>query len=440
MGPALEAALERLTVADVAAAAGRTLEFVAGGRGLCRSPFPENHTNGDRNPSFSIPPDSNGRGWVNHAGRGRFKQKGGVWDFARECRPEATDGDIASWLVEIAGTGDLGGASDRPKESFAERRKRQEAEHSKRLAKLKTEGLKAPPLADAPPIIPLFIRQRYEGKISDVLAAGKKLSKARGWPVDWGVELVETGQVEYALLPWAKTDKMRGWAFKCECPADISSGLGLPMVPVGYHQRFRMGKDEPPSWVYVPYAIDYAKAKTPFQKELLDHRYSMEAKPGQTLVPPMPFVIGELDMPKLVIITEGQWDAVTMYGALGGFDDGDPIPVCVFGLRGVGNPGALLSYWLPWLFRQKLRRNISSLWIMADLDGPGRKLLEDTAETGKVPRPSFRKVLEHNTGLRVVGSFPPDMGGKVKDFNDWYKLAGLTVSEMWQLVEDLKLI
>ncbi len=446
MGAGLQAALDRLTIAEVAEAAGRPLRFVSGSMGLCTSPFPEYHENGDKDASFFVTPDNGGKGWVNYAGKNRFKQKGGAWDFARECFPDMTRGELAVWLVDTAGTGIFDEKS--PEARAAQKRKNEESARLKRLQDQREKGLKMPAFASQGGIPwPDFVEDRFrngsysnsrgEVKLEDYNQAIERLMEERGWPYDWCDAAFQSGLISRPLLPWASTEKQRGWAFPVSCPADVMSGEANRLTTVGYHQRYEMGEGK--QWIFVPYAIATNKARTGFQKRLLGYRNGYDLDGGAKMIEPMPFVVGDREQPKFVIVTEGQWDALTIYGALGGFEDGDPIPVCVFGLRGVKNAGHFLRYWGPWLMRLQMAKQLSAICIIADRDTAGMALVKGRSEPGKLPEPAFKDVLERNLKTRVVCSWL-SVRGVGKDFNDWYKALGPTVSEMWVLLKCWKLI
>lgn len=78
------------------------------------------------------------------------------------------------------------------------------------------------------------------------------------------------------------------------------------LVDCGYHQRFvtiRKADDgtvlRGKHWVFVPYVPEAGKVRSEFQRSLLA---------GGRSVAPLPFVIGDLDNPRLVVIFEGKWD------------------------------------------------------------------------------------------------------------------------------------
>ena len=435
MGPELTAALDRLTLVEIAEACGREIEFKSGTEGLCRSPFPEYHDHGDKNMSFTVVPGSGGKGWVNHAGKCRFKQKGGNWDFARECKPSATNGELSSWLIDLAGTRDPK-ASGQSKAAFARKRQDESAARARRVLAKRAEGLRLPPRAEMWTEMPAFVADRYHEGTAAGLSAVDRLAESRGWPFHWADELIHTAAISRPLLPWVDSGNRRGWAFPVVAP--VTNGPSCARLAMGYHQRYTMGKEK--SWVFVPYAVADEKTNSAFQHSLWGYRKELGMDAGERMVPPAPFVIGDLNTPRLVIVTEGQWDAVTLYGALGGFEDTPPEGLCVFGVRGVGNAHLMLSYWAGWIRGHMMKSSIKGLWILADADESGQALIHGKALPGKLPQPCFADVVRHNfPDLRVVTGSVQAAPGQ-KDFNDYYRNETPSIGQMWDLMDRLKLV
>ena len=60
--------------------------------------------------------------------------------------------------------------------------------------------------------------------------------------------------------------------------------------------------------------------------------------------------MGDLDAPELLVILEGEWDAVSFFAACGWFHDAAfPGGVAVFGMRGSGSVGKFLAAYGSWL-------------------------------------------------------------------------------------------
>jgi hypothetical protein len=123
--------------------------------------------------------------------------------------------------------------------------------------------------------------------------------------------------------------------------------------------------------------------------------------------------------PRLVIITEGQWDAITLAGAFGWLSETSSIPdgVLVFGLRGASSGRVLLAAW-----GEFLRIHAPRVWIIGDHDAAGSKLVE-RGECSKVEsEPSFVDRLRA-IGCTAKVQFLVDRQRRpVNDFNDFWKL------------------
>jgi hypothetical protein len=144
-------------------------------------------------------------------------------------------------------------------------------------------------------------------------------------------------------------------------------------------------------------------------------------------------VLGDLAAPRVVVLLEGQWDAVTFFGACGWFFDDDavdPLPdtgCAVFGIRGAQGIDAFLSYWGEWLYRHKPRA-----WCIADNDAAGGTWREAPAAAPGLPRPpGLAEKLEAagcRKGETLMTWLKPGAWGK--DFNDYFKAAAPTVPKM----------
>lgn len=135
------------------------------------------------------------------------------------------------------------------------------------------------------------------------------------------------------------------------------------------------------------------------------------------MVPPLPFVLGERSA-SLWIITEGQWDAVTVFGLLGGFDDQFDLPIAVFGLRGAeAGPSVFLSH-----YQYLIRRHKPQIWLMPDNDKAGNawdgrgRASNFAAPQKETFTDTLRRMLP---GRRFPVSRAPKQYGT--DFNDFYK-------------------
>jgi hypothetical protein len=227
------------------------------------------------------------------------------------------------------------------------------------------------------------------------------LAERRGWPDSWVDILCDLGIVSWPDLPWSGK---RYPAFRVDMPDG---------TPVGYHQRIWTEEDGP-AWLFVPYAP--AVASSVFTGKLRD--YAAGRGDGR-LVQPFPFVLGKPANAEVWIITEGQWDAITVYGALGGFDDSFDLPLAVFGLRGAkGGPGMFLSAYGPLLRKVRPR-----LWLMPDND-PASRWWDSVSQWDAQGRPvplSFTDRIRKFVGDRAVIQVTRVDSAYGKDFNDYWR-------------------
>jgi hypothetical protein len=435
MGTELQAAIDKLDLVDVGHRAGLVFDKLSSrGVGACRDPFRSD----DKHPSFQVVGDANGRavGFKNYTSG----EKGNLWEFACRCWPGLSKGELADKLIDMAGTRNPEKSAPKSaKDRAAEKRKEQVAQ--RRRVEERVSKQLAMPLAAVPPeaaysaVYDRFLEGcRYAADRWLLLDA---LSERRGWPDDWVGEMVATESIGYPLLPWKdEGDQLndRGWAFRVQGVRSPMAERDLePLVWMGYHQQYYMKGRK--SWVYCPY-LSESNRPSNFQTGVAAHYAKKGFASGQQVVDPVPFLIGDVHTPRLVVIVEGQWDAVTLYGALGGFESGSDLRVLIFGLRGVSSGEQLFSYWGRWLRWQVAERELKNIWLLADNDGPGKKLIRNRKPVGEVPEVSFCERLKALLGCHVVASYC----AKVNDFNDYYKENNPSVSEMWGLLEGLKLI
>lgn len=417
---ALRKALDRLTIRDIAQEAG--LELTTNSRdgyGHCLSPFRE-----ERTPSFHMSPKFKGK-IAKDFGDGKSYN---VWTFAENAFPDDSKGDLAKRIIGIAGIADNAAHLNSTRGSSRAEARRENERNLKKSIETWNANRSLPPAAK-PFEDPDFISERYYDN-----GAGpseiESLAVERGWPLEWAEEIA-TSQISYCPLPW--TEKGRGWSFPLICPFNCSSsGPVERKLFCGYHQRFLVnGKNQ---WVFVPYLKD-GYGMNSFRNRTIRHYRKKGFSPGDSIVEPMPYVIGDIINPKLVIIAEGQWDAITLFGALGGFTDSGQTPVCVFGLRGVNGASKLLSYWGRWLQWLSFERRVKSVWLLCDNDQQGKSLL--STDVGN-KRPPFNDWIQEAIGCRTVASY--FNRSEFKDFNDYWKKRTPSYETMWQTITKLKLI
>lgn len=447
MGEALDRAYECLTIPEVWEYFGLGPDVPAGD-GMYLSPFRKEKT-----PSFSISMDGK-----------RAKDFGGegynVAKFAKVANQYTQrfgrDGELAAALISLAGLEDF----DRQNREAFQNRCRpagfaavasvenqkmpsvraptpqeielhlaEKRERERRLKELpykrRDDAFKLPLRGELIEPWPGFVAERFSSG-SESKDMVKRVASARGWPTGWVEWLAWAEKMSYCPLPWSES---RYVAFKVECPVYAGMGKWRELRPVGYHQRCyfapRGGVEGRKSWVYVPNRPK--SERTEFQKRLrrLDRT-----------IAPLPFVLGELKAPRLVVIHEGQWDAASFYGACGLMDGWD-LPIAVFGLRGVEGVRSFCEHWLGWLLKYS-----PAIWIFPDNDvsGSGAKLHRSwTPEGGQMEMPSFAERLERWLGYPPVVSVV-DREKYGKDFNDFWKVAHPTPELMLKWMTRLKLL
>jgi len=273
------------------------------------------------------------------------------------------------------------------------------------------------------------VRDRWaDGKIP-LLKVADKLASSRGWDADVIRKLAEFGKTSLPLLPWAtQQDNKRGWGWLVEKPIMDQTTANRPMelVPVGYHTRYKVyPKNAAPEkrWVYTPYVpttTDPQTAKprrlSEFQKHLVAHR---------TRIPAYPFVIGNLDTPKLIVILEGQFDAVSFAVALQWLNQEIPKGITVFGLRGVSSPNVFMAAYGSWL-----RIHKPFVWLIGDNDNAGKSLVRRKNTERIISDPSFIDRIRAQ-GCRTKAQFIEIDG--CNDFNDIWAKHKPSIEEMHKL-------
>lgn len=459
----LKRAIEALHIRDVWAVAysdGILTKVPPDREGLVESPFREDGRKG----SFSICHD--GRGYKDFGGDG---MSGNAWKFHELCWPSLSKGERAKKVIDLAvrhgyitvtpapppaapsSAGSAPAAEVDPVIAKAAKAiaKRDRAREMEEQAWEESErGLHAP----APKRVetwPDFVRDHYEEGIAHMLAEPKRVTQLaadRGWPVAWAQALVDMKLTAYPWERWARPGERwagRQKAFLVQVPRQGETPGSVRLEPIGYHQRFYSpaanGRPENKGWLYVP-SIPRNGARSELERKLEQHGRDLglewDARRGPpAIVPPLPFVLGDLSSPaQLVVLLEGQWDAVTFFGACGWFYDDDrfdPLPdkgVMVFGIRGAQGLEAFLSYWGPWLRQWRPRA-----WAIADNDAAGGTWRDAPPAPPGMPRPPSLADKLVAAGCReplVSWLKKHPARPKDKDLNDFYRAAKPTPDSM----------
>lgn len=407
----LSRALEALTLAQLWREAGLRGQPPARD-GAVVSPFRE-----DRKASFSV--FAQGTRWRDHA----TGESGGAWAFAQRCWPNDSRGELADRLIAISGVPRSAPRSRLSAEQWKAKQTIERAAAEHRVAHEREAELAKRRPADEVPLWPDFVRERWIEGENAVLADRARLTKLatdRGWPVDWAEQLVVAGKLAAPWLPWSGPEcrePRRGRACLVERPLVAADGAVAECVPVGYHQRF--WADGAKQWVYVPHRPRESEwRREGFAAQLED--YAATQPDTRSLVPALPFFLGSLE-PEWVCITEGQWDAITLAGAVGYFEDAwAERRVAWLGVRGASGMEVLLAYWGAWLARWRPR-----VWLLCDADAAGRKWIERgrSGVPGGVAPPTISERIEAAGARAVKVSVlrPAAAAAHGKDFNDWWR-------------------
>lgn len=415
--------------------------------GQFKSPFREDGKKG----SFSV--CHQGSGFKDFGGNG---ESGGVWKFAAMCWPNLQKPELAKRLIELSGIIPTSPSSSPPAGPGvvdpALKRAAQAIERKSRVAAAENAAYQdreeALHTAPAKPTVvwPACVAEHFEEGLTYLQANPKdvdEIATARGWPTEWAWALYEMGQVSYPLERWAIPGEKwsrRQKAFVVQAPRERGGEVSL--AAVGYHQRMYVpasgGKPEQKGWIYVP-SLPNPKdtgqtvagtARSPLEKGIVAaavERMGAEAVEDRpSLVPPLPFVLGDVQAPRLIVLLEGQWDAISFFGACGWFHDTTPAEgIAVFGIRGAQGTEAFLAHWGAWLARVKPRA-----WVIADNDAAGGSWREAPPAEPGLPRPPSLSERLVAAGCRqpLVSWLKPGPWGK--DFNDYYRVAKPDVGKM----------
>ncbi|HNX52324.1 MAG TPA: hypothetical protein PKI68_01120 [Pontiellaceae bacterium] len=405
----LDRAFKAVTVIKVAANFGIALKL-----GVQKSPFRKD-THGA---SFSV--FEGGFKFKDHADDDTH---GGSWKMAQLCNPALSRKEIRNLLVSLNG--------EIPKALTKGQVKREVAVKRKELYQAAADNAEEIPRLDIqePGHWSVPIRERWEAGIPAVIDQAEKLASARGWDADLIVELADAGKTSSPLLPWADAGDRRGWGWLVEKPVFKAGRLSL--VSVGYHERYyiyskpetgNLKPEREKRWVYVPsIPKDQESGGRHQESEFQKHLRALGCR-----IPAYPFILGDPEHePRLCVILEGQFDAVSFAAACGWFGDtstGIPPGVFVFGLRGVQSQKALLAGYGLWL-----RKYNPFVWIIGDNDPAGRKIDAMKDVKAIAAEPSFIDRLRAQ-GCRVHAELIHHSG--CKDFNDVYKAARPSIEIM----------
>lgn len=219
----------------------------------------------------------------------------------------------------------------------------------------------------------------------------EKIAHWRGWTPEVVRQLADDSMMG--------TPKFRGdrlVAFRVDFPVMSDSGpFGrcFSTIQVGWHVRLKANAGEKAQWRFVPN-----------EKE---HGHS---------TPALPFIMGDFQSARLLVVVEGQWDAITFAHAAGWLchDTSFPDSICVLGIRGAQGINPFLHcYAQLWPVNPKCL-------LLPDSDSAGATWFEV-----RDSQPSFAERLgEYCSCVRVQTI------RDAKDFNDAWKRRLVTRSDI----------
>jgi hypothetical protein len=255
-----------------------------------------------------------------------------------------------------------------------------------------------PPMA---PVVPL------SGELDGWLAEGlrfanddprvaEKVASWRGWPREGTASVIASGLL---CTPLSRGRRVAAFPVLAPKPSTIETGRESQFVIGSHYRNFPKPSNERQPWWFSP----------------------SEKQEGVS-IPPLPLVMGSLSTAKLMIVLEGEWDAVTLAIAEGWIEDGAwPTGVCVVGIRGAsGGTRALLQHWLPFWPRDALAL------LICDNDAAGLKWKDELAAT-----PCFlEQVRRRGTTANAISTNEPD-----KDIGDAYRGGRWPQGTIWKAIE-----
>jgi len=359
--------------------------------GVVSSPFRD-----DKNPSFSVKRD--GKVYFDHA----EDEGGDVIEFIKRAYNLDFIGGRSKALELARVEDDL----KSHREVTRAERQRMAIESRNQKAMAHSERVKR---AFAEPVVDLDFRV-WPGEVEARWVEGRSylmghepklryLAGMRGWPVEWALGLAEMGLVSLPVKAGYEigSGAPRAWAFLVEMPRDGD------LEPLGYHQYtpFFDKKTEKNKKVWQYFPNDKVKDRpSSYQRAL--------AELGR-VVPGLPFAIGNFTDPEAVFILEGQWDAITYFGHVGGFGSCGS-DILVLGCRGVSSQDYVLSAWRHLVLGAEValipQNDFRGLaWVRRDREGLGPE------------SPCFADRLRALAGKLTVKEVP----GDGMDFNDYYQ-------------------
>jgi len=305
--------------------------------------------------------------------------KGGVYKFISLCQPSWEPRDIVRHMIRLAGGDPDAKDPDWKPKTKTEWKAEQEKKRTDAIRKHKRDQRMVKPLsAELLDHLPPVAAGRWKKNLERASCEWcEELAAERGWPLSWVMSLVDMGLL--GCTP--KGDP----SFAVERYCHKKGGYSV----VGLHERWIDEKEGKKNWSYRP-CLKWDKVETAA----------------------FPFRLGSLQAP-LWIITEGQWDAATVYGLIGGFSEHMQIEAFVVGIRGASGIDLFLS-----AYDLELRSIKPKIVLMPDRDAAAKRWTEDQKEkAGALPKWSLSRKIREVYGLSVHWL----KTRRSKDVNDAYK-------------------
>jgi hypothetical protein len=126
-------------------------------------------------------------------------------------------------------------------------------------------------------------------------------------------------------------------------------GKWFSTIQVGWHVRLKANDGEKAQWRFVPNEVEHGHS-----------------------TPALPFILGDFQSARLLAITEGQFDCITLAHAAGwlNHDAAWPDWVCVLGLRGANGINPFLSHYAAFWPKE------TKCWLLPDDDAAGKAWFE----------------------------------------------------------------
>jgi hypothetical protein len=339
---ALEQAKERLPLPKLMARLG----LGEHARKSARCPFHD-----DRSNSFSV-----------------FQKSNGKW--AWNCFAGCGGGDEAAFLARIDSVSSADGCRKLIELSGA--RASQTPVPIRRRLSTRQE-----PPNERIPTMPDAVAQAWTEGVDYILAQGasaQRLAEFRGWPVEFASYVIGCAAVS---LPLSYNE--RGIAFQVVAPEGTRGAMTTR--PVGYHIRLKGKPGHKASWFFLPNDREHNQS-----------------------IPALPYILGDFETASLLVVTEGQWDALTFALAAGWIGDGClwPRGVGLIGIRGASGVTPFLRWY------ERFWPEHANCLLLADADKAGGSWSEGE-------RCFARQLAWRCARVAVVDCYPH------KDFNDLYR-------------------